>query len=444
MKRVLMIAPQFPPDGNAGTHRVRLLAPRLADNGWLPTVLTVDPRDYEPPLDDSLADLVPPGLDVVRVRALPARTTRRFGIGDLGLRALPSLGRAASALLAARRYDAVFITVFPAYPALLGPWLARRHGVPYVIDYQDPWVSAWGRTVGGGSDGRVDLKSRVSRAVALQLEPRALRTVSAITAVSTGTWDDILARNPSLSAVPRLELPIGYDVADFDALHRSPHDRTRFFDPDDGLFHLCGIGTHPPLGMETLRALLAGAALLSTRAPRLYARLRIHFLGTTGRFSREVAPIVLPAARAAGVADIVSEVPWRLPYLDALDVQTRASALLLLGSSEPHYTASRLFPSLLAARPLLAAYHRGSTVVSILERASAGAACPPPLHLVTYDDHARAEREAPAIARALASLVERFDAPARPDAAWDLSAIADYSAASLAARLAALLDEIAP
>ena len=48
-KRVLMISPHFPPDSTAGTHRVRLLAPRLREHGWAPTVLTVDPRDYEGP-----------------------------------------------------------------------------------------------------------------------------------------------------------------------------------------------------------------------------------------------------------------------------------------------------------------------------------------------------------------------------------------------------------
>ena len=51
MRRVLMISPHFPPDSTAATHRVRLLAPHLPAHGWQPTVLTVDPRDYEGRLD---------------------------------------------------------------------------------------------------------------------------------------------------------------------------------------------------------------------------------------------------------------------------------------------------------------------------------------------------------------------------------------------------------
>ena len=166
MRRLLMISPHFPPDSSAGTHRVRLLAPHLAAYGWHPTVLTVAEEDYEGRIDSELARLVPAGLDVVRARALPARLTRRVGIGDLGLRALPGLHRAAWKLHRQHPFDAVFITIYPTYPAVLGPLMKRRFKLPFLLDYQDPWVGAWGESVGGGPGGRVDTKSRSSRAVA--------------------------------------------------------------------------------------------------------------------------------------------------------------------------------------------------------------------------------------------------------------------------------------
>ena len=60
---------------------------------------------------------------------------------------------------------------------------------------------------------------------------------------------------------------------------------------------------------------------------------------------------------------MVTETPDRLDYLDALAVLTHASGILLLGSSEPHYTASKLYPALLARRPVLAVFHEKSSVV---------------------------------------------------------------------------------
>src|SRR5438046_1786948 len=103
-RRVLMVSPHFPPDSTAATHRVRLLAPHLPACGWEPTVLTVDPRDYEGRPDPTLAQTIPRDVRVVRARAWPVRVTRRLGIGDLGLRAFNGLRRAANALVRRERF----------------------------------------------------------------------------------------------------------------------------------------------------------------------------------------------------------------------------------------------------------------------------------------------------------------------------------------------------
>src|SRR5712692_6373115 len=227
-----MVSPHFPPDSTGGTHRVRLLAPRLREHGWDPTVLTVDPRDYEGSLDPALADSLPSDLRVVRARAWPVRMTRLVGIADLGLRAFDGLGR--------EPFDVVFITIYPAYTALLGPLLKRRFGVPFVLDYQDPWVGEWGKTVGPGAGGRPDLRSRISRFVAARLEPLALGAADAITAVSRATYEPALRRNPR--ATPRVaeELPIGWDDRDFEHVDARP--RSHGGDVSGGAVRLACIG----------------------------------------------------------------------------------------------------------------------------------------------------------------------------------------------------------
>ena len=178
-RRVLMIAPHFPPDTGAATHRVRLLAPHLKDFGWIPTVLTVERSANAGRNDSDLEAMVPRDLRVVRAPAWRHAWTRKLGVGDLGLRAFTGLYRTASRLLRDERYDALFITIFPTYPALLGPLLKRHFAIPFVLDYIDPWVSAWGKEVGGGPDGAVDLKSRLTRMAALRLEPIAVRAADA-------------------------------------------------------------------------------------------------------------------------------------------------------------------------------------------------------------------------------------------------------------------------
>jgi hypothetical protein len=430
-----MIGAHFPPDTSAGTHRLRLLAPHLPMHGWEPTVLTVDPRDYESRLDEGLAALVPENLRVVRCRAWSAQTTRKFGFGDLGLRSLRGLCKAANRLLAEERFDALFITIYPSYVALLGSVLKKKHGVPFTLDYQDPWVGAWGGTVGGGPGGAPDFRSRASLRLAKFLEPRAARAADALVAVSQRTLDEVIERNPALAGIPMLELPIGGEPADFEALRRAPRPNPHF-NPADGDFHLCYVGTLLPLGFETLRAVLGAVGRLKETAPGLYERLRLRFFGASNQTDPASKPRVLPVAAELGVADRVSEVAPRLDYLDALAVQTQASALLLMGSSERHYTASKLYPALLAERPLLAVYHQASTVTSILRQAIR----PPSARLVTYDDDSRAESTSGAIAAALAELVA---APAWRKSDVDESAVSQFSAAALAGKLAGLLDRVA-
>jgi hypothetical protein len=433
--RVLMVSPHFPPDPSAGAHRVRLLAPHLPKHGWEPTVLTVDPRDCEGRLDRELALLVPPELRVVRCRAWPARATRRLGVGDLGLRAFTGLRHAAIDLLGRERFDALFITIYPTYPALLGPLLKRRFGIPFVLDYQDPWVGAWGLSVGAGPNGRAELKSRLSRALATRLEPRVVRAADAITAVSVETYEAVRRRHPDLARTPCEAIPLGGEPRDFTGGLGHTGRARSLFDPADGRVHVVAVGTLLPLGFETLRAVLGAAALLRDRRPDLYARLRLHFVGTSNQTNAEARPRVTPVARDLGVVDCVTEVAPRIGYRDALAAQIRASAILLMGSSEAHYTASKLYPALLARRPVLAVFHEASSVVEILRRA----ARPPAARLVTYADRERAAARVEAIAAALAALIE---APDYDAAAVDDRVLAEFSADALAGRLAGLLDRV--
>ena len=428
MRRVLLISPHFPPDTSAGAHRVRLLAPHLERYGWEPTVVTVQPQGYEGRLDPDLERIVPSSLRVVRAPAWRADVTRRFGVGDLGLRAMAGLRRVATELLMRERFDALFITLYPTYPALLGPALKRRFDIPFVLDYQDPWVGAWGRDVGPG--GAPDIKSRMSRALAERLEPIAVRAADAITAVSERTYHDVLARVSDARPRACAAIPLGAEASDFDALARAPRPNP-IFDPADGLTHICYVGTALPHGSDIMRAVCGGAARLRERQPSIYSRLRLHFVGTSNQRDASSPLLVMPLAQAAGVAEIVTEHPGRLDYLDALNVQATASAILLLGSREPHYTPSKVYPALLSGRPLIAVYHRESPVVNLL-------ADQPGIAVMTFDDHHPVEASADGIASALSAVVEGTLVRSR---AVD-DAVEPFTTVSLAGRLAAVFDAV--
>jgi glycosyltransferase involved in cell wall biosynthesis len=432
MRNVLMISPHFPPDSTAATHRVRLLAPHLARYGWQPTVLTVDPRDYEGRPDPDLAASVPSDLRVVRTRAWSASASRMAGIGDLGLRAFHGLWRGASDLLARESFDAVFITIYPAYPALLGPLLKKRFTFAFVLDYQDPWVGEWGRSVGPRDGGRPDFKSRLSRLVAARLEPHALEAADGVTAVSSATFEQALERTPAARPRARAELPIGWDRAD---LEHAGRVSATF--PDDGLIHLSYVGTLLPAGFETLRAVLAAvAALRATNSAA--ARLRLHFFGTSNQRTSDAPLRVLPVAAEYGLLDVVSEHAPRLDYFEALRVLCDSTAVLLMGSRERHYTPSKVFPALMARRPVFAVMHAASNASDLLRQVGRA----PTVRLVSYGDDGNGPN-VDAIARELSALIDRpcYDRGAMAEAEAVLEPL---SACSLAGRLANVLDRCLP
>ena len=105
----------------------------------------------------------------------------------------------------------------------------------------------------------------------------------------------------------------------------------------------------------------------------------------------------------------------------------------MMGSSERHYTASKLYPGLLARRPILAVYHEASSVVDILR----GAARPPSARLVTYGDRDRADSRVEVIYHELAALVEH---PEYDPADVVPTALEACSASALAGKLAAVFN----
>jgi hypothetical protein len=159
------------------------------------------------------------------------------------------------------------------------------------------------------------------------------------------------------------------------------------------------VGTILPHGMPAVRAVLEGIALLRREQSELGGRIRAHFFGTSNQSSAD-RERVMPLARDIGIADVVTEVPGRLDYLDALAVQRAAPILLLLGSTEPHYTPSKLYPALMTGNALLAMYHPASSAREILNAAATERA----IAFIALREHATPAELARAAADAMAQL----------------------------------------
>lgn len=371
MKRALLVSLNFPPSTIASVHRVRHLAKHLPAHGWQPLVLTVDERFHKEPPDPGLGALVPDHVEVIRTRALPYSLTRWMGVGDLALRAMLPLIREMDRVCISFRPDVLFITGWPFYQMLLTDRLRRRFHIPVVIDFQDPWVSA------EGAKRPLFSKGALAHRLAVALEPRAVRPASWITSVSDLQNAEMASRYPWLDARRMTAIPIGGDPDDFDVLRvASPQNCAVQLDP--AYINLCYVGTFLPRAGEVVRSLFKGAALLVAEQPELSARLRFVFVGTSnqpaGSSVAASAHRVTRIAAEEGVAHLVLEHAPRVPFLEALSLLANADAILMLGSDEPHYTASKIYPALMSGRPWLSIFHGASSAHAILSAAGGGVA----------------------------------------------------------------------
>ena len=69
----------------------------------------------------------------------PAKTTRKFGLGSLSMRAYFQIRRKGNELLKNEQFDIVFISTTAFHVMALGPGWKKKFGVPFVLDMQDPW-----------------------------------------------------------------------------------------------------------------------------------------------------------------------------------------------------------------------------------------------------------------------------------------------------------------
>jgi hypothetical protein len=345
-----------------------MLLPFFRDQGWEAEGLAVSPGQVASPQDPWLMEGLPTCVPVHTVEALGLAWSWIPGFGTLGLRALRALDREGRRILAAGSFDLVYFstTVFEVH--LLGPRWKRRFGVPFVLDYQDPWVNDYYREHPEVRPPGGRMKYAITDTLHRWMEPRALRHCAGITAVSPDYPAQLARRYPGI-ALPRV-LVEGFPGAGLD-FARLPEPPPRVI---DGLLHWVYVGRG---GRDMEPALRGIFRALKDHAPEtLRTRLRLHFIGTSYAKVGRGEPSLAPLAAEYGLADQVEESPARIPYGEVLARLKQADALLVPGSDDPAYTASKIYPYLLARRPLLAVFHEASPVVPLLERVG-GAVCVP-------------------------------------------------------------------
>lgn len=215
-KTLLVLAFEFPPLSGIGVQRSLKLAKYLPEHGVRPVVVTTDATSFgawfnralEP---DPLAEL-PPEVVVHRVpcprRPIPAglwarRVRRLFSVGeeDIGRQWEPHLARVWDRIVEETRPEAIYVSIPPFSIAPLAAKLARRSGLPLIVDFRDSW-SQWCH---GPQPSWLHYKLTVGR------ERACLEEARTVIGTTRQIIRDLQAVHPQVAREKFHVIPNGYD-----------------------------------------------------------------------------------------------------------------------------------------------------------------------------------------------------------------------------------------
>lgn len=352
MKKLLIIYPHWYPSNLAGVHRSRLVGNYLHEFGWDPLILTVNSKYYEEVCDSYMERLFTSHFIEYRVDAW--KITKPRLIGDIGLRAFWQLYKKGKEIIHHEKPDFLWIPIPSFYTALLGRFLHRNTGISYGIDYIDPWV----RDI--SKDG--SLRARLSLLSAKILEPIALKNASLVTGVAWEYFKPVLDRNfkdASNYKITYAEFPYGFDPNDHEI--DIPDLKLPWSEKPDCI-PIVYAGAFMPNSQVFLDTFFKAFAALTIQK-KISSNIHLYFLGT-GYYPHKS---ITSYAEDHNISPYVTEIRSRFPFLHILNFLSKANKLLIIGSTEKHYTASKTYQVILSNRPFMGIFHHESTAVKVLQ-----------------------------------------------------------------------------
>jgi len=367
-RRVLVVAYYFPPMGMSGVQRTLKFVKYLPQFGWLPTVLTVEPRGYIARDESLLQELEGRNVQIVRTPAagpgrmfakkevvgLPPERTRKLlsKLSDAVFIPDNKIGwkkravEAAHVLHTQTPFDLVFVTSPPFTDFLIGAEIKKRINRPLVFDYRDPWADnpfKWYPTP-------------FHKKIHVMLERRALRASSHVITTNRRVKELILQRYKFLTYHDIDIIPQGFDPEDFvqekdaeTSVQRAGRTKRRKMRVTyAGVFWEDRV---PDYFLQALHDLFE-------QKPKLRGRIEAAFLGT---FREENKRLVTKL----GLQDTVTDLGYR-PHRECVR-ELLASDLLWMIVGDDVGSPGKVYEYIGARKPILGCAPDGFIKTAILE-----------------------------------------------------------------------------
>ncbi len=362
ISRVLIISPQFAPVNSADSHRVRQMLPYLVENGWCAEIVAVNLNCLEKPvIDHQLINTIPSDTAVHYVNAFDYQWTRKFGLGSLSIRSFYHYYRFINKLIKNNNFDLIFISTTSFHLFAIGPIMKKKYKIPYILDIQDPWRSDF--YLDKPKNERPP-KFLLNYYIDKFLEAYSIPKADGIISVSKNYIETFKIRYQRLTK-NLMTVPFSATIHDY--VHSKKMQK---FKKKDGKVNIVYVGRGGyDLGFS-ISCFFEAIKKMETNEDLISKHFEISFIGTSYAPKGEGVQTIKPIATDLGITSNVIEQTDRVGYFEAISIIQEADILFIPGSTDPAYTASKIYPYILADKPIIACFHENSSVVEILGKCS--------------------------------------------------------------------------
>jgi len=341
-------------------QRVRMSLPYFQSFGWEAEVVIVGEQYIDIVQDELLLQSIPINTIIHDVAALPKKWTQKLGLGSIALRSLYYYLKKVNKLLSSKKFDLIYFSTTQFPICILGNYWKRKFNVPYIIDMQDPWHSDYYKDK---PKSQRPPKYWFSYNLNKFLEPIAMKHVDALISVSQAYIETLQGRYPHLTKIPNKVITFGAFDVDFDIAKTVPPSKNRILSSDT--FNIVYIGRGGQ-DMKDAISLLFDAFKKGLSIQKDFSKIRFYFIGTSYAAAGFGKKTIAPIAELFGINDFVVEQTDRIPFYQSLSTIQSADILFIPGSNDAQYTASKLYPYIMAKKPIIALFNEKSSAVKIL------------------------------------------------------------------------------
>lgn len=365
MKKVFMVAYQFPPAGGSGVQRSVKFAKFLPSYGWEPVILTREAGDIKL-RDESLMEEIPKGIEIIRtpprdLTALPGPLSKagkfiawKLLAPDGEILWMKRALKTAINRLKKGDIDALYTTSYPFSDHMMGLEIRNRFpDMPWVADFRDEWTNNPYLMDKPRSTWRAD-KERT-------MEKWVLTGADRLIANTPVMKSNFVGSNPDLNLDKRMSvIPNGFDLEDFERNTGEMPQNERLTVTYAG--SLYGRRKPDPF-LEAIGNLIRSGIIRADT-------IRIRFIGN---IKQEPINRLIERNGLKGVVEVI-------PYMEhgkCIESIQRSDVLLLLEGgkgSEAFYTG-KLFEYIQAKRPIFALVPSEGAAAELIRETRTGIVC---------------------------------------------------------------------